>query len=536
MSPKASSLAQDAGRMSAAVLLSRLLGLVREQVFAALFGASWLADAYQVAFRIPSLFRALFAEGALSMAFVTVLSRTPDLGERRVLVSRVLTALSFVVGLVCLALAVSAPWITSHTVPAFALQPGKLELTTQLLRLFAPFLYFASVAALAMGTLNTLGSFFIPSLGSAAFNVGSIVLGGGLALGLGHFYGAVTALWAFAGGTLFGGLLQWLIQWPALLRRGIAPWAGLGGIGVPSKLREALGSAEFRAILWLMAPSVVSVASVQISNYIGMNFAAGLEPGSVSWIYYSFRLLHFPMGLFGVALSTAALPRLAAQVQAGERKEFVRTLDEALSYSWILALGATVGLIVFREPIVALVYQHGRFGAQDTLKTSQALLAYALGLVAFIQTKVLVQAYYALNRVWVSSASSVASIGLSAYLNHVLARSWGHAGIPLSSSLSSLVVMLVLLLGLRWQDVPVYSPRFLRTGLASVLGAFSLSAFSLLGVPAWLMDLRAQRGQGAFAAATLASLGLAGGAYLLWVVLLSTEGRALLDRLKKRFV
>ena len=530
------SLAKNAGRMSIAVFLSRILGLVREQVFAALFGAGLVSDAYLVAFRIPNLLRDLFAEGALSQAFVTVFSRTDTEEEKRRLARDVMTALTVIVGITCLGIALAAPYLVELMAGKFAAEPGKLELTIGLTRLFSPFLYFASSAALAMGILNTLGSFFIPAMGSAAFNLGNIVVGGGLAWMFSRSgMGPTSAIWGFGIGTLAGGFLQWSVQWPTLRQKGYMPWAGATGIFSSKRVAESFRDPGFRTILALMAPAILSIASVQLNTFIGTWFAASLEQGSVSWISYAYRLMHFPMGVFGVALSTAALPRLASLIKDNKRLEFGETLENALGMSWILALGSTCGLILFREPLISLLYQHGRFTYHDTQMTALALMAYAIGLVAFIQTKILVQAFYALNRVWFSSTISLVSVLMSAGLNFVLARYFGHAGVPLSTALTAWAVTFALAIALRRQGVRFLSAKTWKLGFVSLVSAaISMGSLELLGVPTWLLAFRVQQGFLPFAMATLAVVAGAGAFYVFLVALLTPQGRLLWQRLRSR--
>lgn len=527
------SLARNAGRMSIAVFLSRILGLVREQVFAALFGAGLASDAYLVAFRIPNLLRDLFAEGALSQAFVTVFSRAGSDDDQKRIARDVMTAMSALVLVTCLLIAVLAPWVVDAMAGEFAAVPGKIELTTGLTRLFSPFLFFASSAALAMGVLNTLGSFFLPAMGSAAFNLGNILVGGGLAMWLAP-QGSTVSMWGFGVGTLVGGFWQWSLQWPALRKRGYPPTAGLSAIFHPSRLRASFRDPDFHAVLKLMAPSILSIASVQINVFIGTWFVSSLGQGAVSWNNYAYRLMHFPMGVFGVALSTAALPRLASLLKQGKREEFEDTLSRAVGLGWMLAFGSTVGLVVLREPLLGLLYEHGRFHRSDTTMTGQALMAYAVGLVPFIVNKILVQAFYALDRVWVSSALSLGSIVLSVGLNFALVKHFGHAGVPLSSSLTALINMCALAILLRGQGVKLFSASLARSVFLSLLGGICLASLAMAQAPAILLTLRDERGFMFFAISVLATVVAGGALYIAPLAAFSREGRELLAKLFRR--
>lgn len=528
------SLARNAGRMSLAVLFSRVLGLVREQVFAALFGAGMASDAYFVAFRIPNLLRDLFAEGALSLAFVTIFSRERSDENRKRIARDIMTALTVIVGLVCVGLYFIAGPLITFTAPQFAQEDGKLELTIGLAKLFSPFLFFVSSAALAMGILNTLGMFFTPSIGPAFFNVGNVVVGGGLAWLAKHYGYADRAIWGFGVGTLLGGFLQWAVQWPALLKKGYVPWAGLSAVLSPSRVKAAFRDEAFRNLIHLMAPAVITTGAVQISNYIGTSFAASLEQGSVSWITYSYRILHFPLGVFGVALSTAAHPKLASLIAENRVRDFEDTLEEALSLSWILGFGSALGMYLFREPLVAMFFEHGHFSARDTLMTGQALTAYAIGLLGFILSKIFVQAFYAVHKVWIATAVSLLSVALSAGLNFTFAPIFGHAGIPLSTSLTSIVSTLILGFWVWRQGFVFLRGRAAKAVLASLVGALGIGLVAWLGAVEWVRDVRHTHGglMGAFA--TLTVIAAAGLVYIGVVAALTPQGRVLVEKFRRR--
>ena len=275
------SLLKKAGAMSGAVFLSRILGLVREQVFAFFFGASMVTDAFIVAFRIPNLLRDLFAEGALSAAFVTVFSRTEGEERAREMAKHVLIVQTAIVGLICALIFLFADTIVLGIAPDFAQVEGKVELTTQLTQYLAPFLFFASSAALAMGILNSRGYFFVPALGSAAFNLGSILIGGGSAYVL-REQGAVAMITGFTFGALAGGFLQWFVQWPLLISKGFSPlkaWHLLVEVG---GIRKSFRDDAIKKILFLMGPSVLAVAAVQINVFVNTVIASQLKEGSIS--------------------------------------------------------------------------------------------------------------------------------------------------------------------------------------------------------------------------------------------------------------
>lgn len=527
------SVARNAGRMSVAVMISRVLGLVREQIFAYFFGAGLVADAYLVAFRVPNLFRDLFAEGALSSAFVTVFARSSSETRSRELARNVMAVITLVVGAVCIALYFMSPGIVAYIAGDFASEPGKLELTTELTKIMVPFLYLASSAALAMGILNSLGSFFVPSMGSAAFNLGSIVVGGGLA----YYYrghSPVSAIYGFTWGTLVGGFLQWSVQWPAMMEKGYRPLAGLRILFSRAGMRAAFADSALRDIARLMAPAILSVASVQINVLVNTYHAAALEQGSVSWLSFAFRIMHFPMGVFGVALSTATLPRLSKLIFEKDHEGFSRTLEESLKWTIILAVGSTAGLIVFRDPIVSLLYERGHFNAHDTLMTGNSLAAFAIGLLAYNGTKIFVQAFYALNNIWVPTAVSLLSIILNYSLNVYFSKFWGPAGLALSTAVTAFVTLGLLMYFLRRKKYFHMSARLGKVLLASLIGGAAIAALGYFGLPAYLYSLRAKLGTLLFAMCLMPTVGAAGLLYMLLVSALSTEGRALLQKLRGR--
>ena len=377
-----SSVARNAGIISMAVMASRVLGLVRDQVFAALFGAGLQYDAFLTAFRIPNLLRDLFAEGALSSAFVTTFSQvlvTKGKEEAIRLSNRMATLTVIVITVISVVAWFEAPAIVRVLAPGFFEVPGKAELTIHLTRVMIPFLLLIALAAQAMGILNALDHFGIPAIASAFFNIGSIV--GGLLLGyvLGPSLG-LSPIGGMAYGTLLGGLLQFVVQWPSLLAAGFSyrPMFGFDDPGV-------------RQILRLMGPAVIGTAAVQINVFVNTNFASAIiDPatgtvanGPVSWLSYAFRFMQFPIGVFGVAIATASLPTLSRNMARSDRNEFRRTLTHALVLVFLLCIPSAVGLAVLGRPIVALIFEHGRFTAFDTVQTGNALAAYSIGLAGY---------------------------------------------------------------------------------------------------------------------------------------------------------
>jgi putative peptidoglycan lipid II flippase len=440
--------ARNAGIVSLAVAASRVLGLVRDQVFAVLFGAGFHYDAFLTAFRIPNLLRDLFAEGALSAAFVTTFTRvleTKGKKEAIRLSNRVATLILIVISVISLIGWWQAPAIVEMLAPGFFEVPGKADLTITLTRIMIPFLLLIALAAQAMGILNAVNRFGLPALASAFFNVGSIV--GGLLLGfvLGPAVG-LTAIEGMAYGTLVGGFLQFVVQWPSLIRAGFSyrPMLSISDPGV-------------RQIFRLMGPAVIGTAAVQINVFVNTNFASSIiDPatgavanGPVSWLNYAFRFMQFPIGIFGVAIATAALPPLSRSSAQQDYNEFRQTLAHALALVFVLCVPSAVGLAVLARPIVALVFEHGRFTAFDTVQTGNALAAYSIGLAGYAAVKVLSPAFYALREARTPMLISLGSIAVNYMMNSLLVGPFGHVGLAFSTSTVALINFALLLLFIR---------------------------------------------------------------------------------------
>ncbi len=443
-----SSVARNAGVVSLAVMTSRVLGLVRDQVFAIFFGAGLYYDAFLTAFRIPNLLRDLFAEGALSAAFVTTFSQVLETkGDKEAirLSNRVATLIILIITAISIIGWWYAPTIVQILAPGFYDVPGKADLTIKLTRIMIPFLLLVALAAQAMGILNARGRFGIPALASAFFNVGSIV--GGLLLGfaVGPVIG-LSAIEGMAYGTLIGGFLQFAVQWPSLNRTGFSyrPMISFSDPGV-------------RQIFSLMGPAIIGTAAVQVNVFVNTNFASSIiDPatgavanGPVSWLSYAFRFMQFPIGVFGVAIATAALPPLSRSSAQTDYNEFRRTLAHSLALVFLLCVPSAVGLAVLGRPIVALIFEHGRFTAFDTVQTGDALAAYSIGLAGYAAVKVLSPAFYALGDARTPMLISLGSIAVNYVMNSLLVGPFGHVGLAFSTSTVALVNFILLTLFMR---------------------------------------------------------------------------------------
>lgn len=422
-------IAGSAAVVAIAVMCSRLLGLVREQVFAGLFGAGFAYDSFVVAFRIPNLLRDLFGEGALSAAFVTVFSaydsnKTKE--ETWRLASNVLTFIAILLSLLTLLAIYFTGPIVAALAPDFDLIPGKTALTEKLTVIMLPFLVFISLSAVVMGILNTKGRFFIPALASSFFNLGSVIGGVSLAFILPRY--GQPAIVGMAFGTLIGGILQLGVQLPSLYRTGFRykPVLDITDPGLGKTLR-------------LMVPATIGLSATQINIFINTNFAASCAEGSVSWLNYAFRLVQLPIGLFGVALSIAMLPVLAKQAAKKNIEDMKETMASSLILVFALTLPATVGLIVLSEPIIRLIFEHGAFTRTDTLATAQTLSLYALGLFAYSANKVLVPAFYAIDKTRYPVIASFMAVVFNIVIITFTIEHFQHLAIALSTSSTMLL-------------------------------------------------------------------------------------------------
>jgi len=498
------------GVIAIAVMCSRVLGLVREMLFAGLFGTS-LMGIFTVAFRAPNLLRDLFAEGALSTAFVTVFSRKIEKeGPQSAwdLASKVMTLVAVFMSVVSLLGVVFAEPLIG--VLAMGFSPEEATAVVKLTQIMFPFILLVSLAALAMGMLNARGIFGVPAMASSFFNIGSIVGGALIGWWLDPEFGP-KALTGLALGTLIGGLLQFLIQWPSLRKAGFRfrpdfRWRDRG-VG---------------QILGLMIPSVIAASAVQINVMVNTVFASFVGTEAVSWLNFAFRLMQLPLGVFGVAVATITLP-VVARIAAGEdRSRFGPTLGQAMRLAVFLTIPAAVGLYFLAGPIIALIYERGEFRVNDTLQTAVALQCYALGLVAYACVKVLSPAFYAINRRWTPMFVSFASIGLNLALNyHFMFRmGFGHWGLALATAISALFNFVVLYLLMRWYAGRMDGGRLVSTALRCALAAVALGGVCWFGLR--FDDLRADS-LTVRVASLFILIGAAAGSYLLVCFVLRVE-------------
>jgi putative peptidoglycan lipid II flippase len=467
-----------------AVLCSRVLGLAREQIFAALFGGGRLMDAFTIAFRIPNLLRDLFAEGALSTAFVTVFSRTAAVEDETAawrLANKVATLAAMTLSAITVLGVLTAPWLVAALAPGF--DPTKAALTVTLTRIMYPFILLVSLAALVMGMLNARNVFGIPALASSFFNLGSIVAGVIFGYWIDPHFGP-RAILGLALGTLVGGALQLGVQLPALRSTGYRFRADL-------RWRDP----GVRAILHLMGPSVIAASTTQVNVLVNSVFASQLGDGPTFWLSVAFRLMQLPLGVFGVALGTVALPLLARMAASGNRQAFRSELARGMRLAFLMTIPASVGLIVLAEPIISVLYQHGRFGAHEAAESAGALRYYALGLCGYAALKVLVNAFYALDRRLTPMLVSFVAVALNLLLNWIFTvrLGWGHRGLAFSTACVASSNFLILYFLMRAELGRLESRAMLTLLLKVALASVVLYAIAWAGEHWLLADWASER-------------------------------------------
>lgn len=461
-----------AGVVSVAIMCSRVLGLAREMIFNAMFGAGANLDMFITAFRAPNLLRDLFAEGALSTAFITTFSKkiaTEGDDSAWRLANKVGTlALIVMSGITMLGMVFSGPLID---VLGSGFHGRESALTAELTAIMFPFILMVSMSALVMGMLNSKLVFGWPALASTFFNIGSILGGVVLAFILEpqknwhHPQFGTRALFGLAFGTLAGGLLQLLVQLPPLYRVGFRPrfdfhWRDEG----------------VATVLRIMAPAVIAASAVQVNVMVNTSFATHCERGSVVWLNNAFRLMQLPLGIFGVAIGTVTLPLLSKSVALGRNDEFRTILARGMRLAFLLTVPATVGLIMLAYPIMSLLYGHGHVTTPQVSQMAAALQFYAIGLAAYSAMKVLTPAFYAIDRRKTPMMISFLAIGVNLLLNWFFTfhLGWGHRGLALSTSLVATTNFAILYALMRHCSGGLESRQMLVT-----LGKIALSGASL---------------------------------------------------------
>jgi putative peptidoglycan lipid II flippase len=463
------------GMVSLAVFSSRILGLVREIVFNSLFGGTmrrW-GDAFTTAFRVPNLLRDLFAEGALSTAFVTTFSKTLATdGEEAAwrLARKVTTMAAVFMTAVSIAGVVFAPWIVEAISAGWvAKYPDKVDFAVVLAKIMYPFILLVSLAALAMGILNARKIFGVPAMASTFFNIFSIITGTGLGWCFDHQFGK-NALIGFAIGTLIGGAAQLFVQFPALRRTGFRfrpdfQWKDPG----------------VQKVLQLMGPSIISGSVVQFNVFLNNYYASfvvtpdGSPDGPQMWLNAAFRLVQLPLGMFGVVIGTVTLPAISRLATEGITDAFKDTLARSLKLVFLMTVPSAVGMVLLSHEIIGIIYQHGRFSTFDTDMAALGLETYAWGLICFAGIKIVQPAFYAIDRRYIPLVISVAAVLVSAVANYLTVYTWhlGHQYLALGTSLSAFVNFGLLMLamrsvagGMRGRELGINMAKLLVSSLA----------------------------------------------------------------------
>ncbi|MEW6671061.1 MAG: murein biosynthesis integral membrane protein MurJ [Thermodesulfobacteriota bacterium] len=462
-----------AGVVAGATLLSRIFGFIRDVVVAWFFGAGLASDAFFVAFRIPNLLRRLLAEGSLSIAFIPVftdhLARNGK-EEAFLLARAALRLISVLLAVVAVLGILLSPLIVRIVGVGFAESPEKLALTVTLTRIMFPYIFFIGLVALSMGILNVLGHFAAPALAPVFLNIAMI---GSVFLISPHLDEPIIGL---AVGVLIGGALQLLLQVPFLIRNGLRFWQkagfyhpGLKQVGV------------------LMLPTVFGAAVYQINILIGTLLASLLPEGSVSYLYYADRLVEFPLGIFAIATATAVLPSLSRQAAARDFAALRTTFVYAMNLVSYITIPAMVGLIVLRQPIVALLFQRGAFNAETVRMTAMALLYYAVGLWAISAVRIVVSTFYALKDTKTPVRMAAISLAANVALSVILMQWLRHGGLALATSLAAMVNLVLLLKVLRarlgslgWE---VARDSILKTVVCSAAMGVAVWGVALAAIP-----------------------------------------------------
>ncbi|MGD9021088.1 MAG: murein biosynthesis integral membrane protein MurJ [Lysobacterales bacterium] len=456
--------------VGSATVLSRILGFIRDVVLAKVFGASGATDAFFLAFKIPNFMRRLFAEGSFSLAFVPVLSEHKANGDRaalRDLVDHVTGTLASVLLVLTAIGVIAAPAVLSIFAPGWLVEGRpEFDLSAGMLRITFPYILLISLTALGGGILNTFERFLIPALTPVLLNISLIAAALLLA---GHMEIPVRAL---AWGVLVAGIAQLLLQVPALMRLGLMP-----------RPRWGWRHPGVRKILKLMIPTLIGSSVAQVNLLLDSVIATFLVTGSVSWLYYSDRLLEFPLGVLGVALATVILPNLSQKHARASTAEFSATLDWALRLAAIVTVPAAVGLTVLAGPILTTLFQYDAFRPDDVRMASYSLVAYSLGLPAFIAVKVLAPGYYARQDTKTPVKIAIMAMATNMVLNLAFVGALlgigfdgPHAGLALASSVAAYLNAGLLYLGLRRRQVYAPEPGWTRVWLAVIVACAVMAA------------------------------------------------------------
>ncbi|MCP4401296.1 MAG: murein biosynthesis integral membrane protein MurJ [bacterium] len=466
-----------AGVVGLATVVTRSLGFLRDMAIALIFGAGLEADAFFVAFRIPNILRRLVGEGALTVAFIPVFVEERQQSEERAwaLTNATLTILALLLVLIAALGILLTPLIVKLIAPGFESTPEKFALTIRLTRLTFPYIFFISLAALAMGVLNSLQHFLSSALAPAMLNISLIASAFFLCPLL------ETPVLGLAAGVILGGMTQLLFQIPALVKRGFR-----------YRISFDYKNPAVRKIGLLLLPALFGLAVHQISIFVNTMLASFLSEGSVSYLYYAYRLVEFPLGIFGMAVATAVLPTMSAQSAKGEYDRLLDTLNFALRLVLFITIPSMVGLIVLRVPIIALLFERGKFSPEATQATAQALFYYTLGLFAIASGRIIVPVFYSLKDTATPVKCAAASVALNVLCSLLLMGPMKHNGLALATTLSSLfyAVLLTWLLRKRlgqlgWRNIALSAAKVTLASL--LMGLCCVPLVNSASQQSWLL-------------------------------------------------
>lgn len=511
--------AKAAGIVAAATLVSRVFGLVRDTVIAALFGANWMTDAFWVAFRIPNMLRRFMGEGSLTASFVPVFTdylHKKTKADALELAQNTFTILSILLAAVTVLGILLSPVIVGLIAPGFIREPGQFTLAVFLNRLMFPYIFFICLVALGMGILNSFRHFTTPALSPVMLNIAMIAS----AFALRSFFEApITAL---AVGVLIGGVLQLAVQWPFLRR-----------YGVRFQFRFNLHHPGLRQIGLLMLPALLGAGVATINVFIGTVLASLLPGGSVTYLFYADRVMELPMGIFAIAIGTAALPSFSTHVAEGNITELKSSLSFSLRLMLFLTIPSMAALMALHLPIVTVLYQRGAFSPQDALYTGQALLCYAAGLCAFSVHRVFIASFYSLKDTKWPMKTAVISLLVNVMMSLILMHPLKHNGLALATSIAGVVNVLVLAFVLKSKI-----GGFLDRAFYVSVGKIILSTVVMLGAVCLADSVLPWETQLNFQTRLIyLSFAIFAGALAFFVaayLLKSPEMHALVDTLKKR--
>lgn len=466
LSVKEKSLLSATGAFSVMTLLSRIAGLMRDTVVGVVFGVVMGVDAYNVAAKIPNFLRRIFAEGAFSQAFVPVLSEHIQQNKPEALrefvrhMSALWMTILFIIVFVAM---LFAPWVIQLFAPGYSRNPEQFSMATTMLRITFPYIFFISLTAFQSAILNSLGRFAIPAFAPVLMNLTMITT----ALFLPPYLSV--GVYALAWGMFFSGVIQFAFQLPFLAQLKLLLWPRLNWRD-PGVLK----------VLKLMAPRLVGASISQINLLLDTVFATFLPIGSVTWLFYSDRLIEFPLGMFGVAIGTVVLPYLSRRHAAADNEKYSQAIDWGLRTVLIFAVPSTIGLFILAKPLMATFFQYGKFSAYDVNMAGRSLMAFSLGLCPFMAIKVLISGFFAKHDsrtpMWIGVVAMVLNTTLNFFL---MQTSLAHAGLALSTSIAAWLNAGLLLIFLCRREVYSPNPKWIKFLCQLVLSGLILIAFIL---------------------------------------------------------